>query len=644
MLHRFASLFAFFAFAFSPLSFAQTGTDTRDGADGTQPDLGTLSESGFIMGPGSRERAIHKNWQSLVAHMKEAQVFEDMLERMRAVLCSEEQNRSVLLVGEPSQAHLFLMAKFAAEATGSCNGVWTVEINANKIEDGHSHVGEVEEYWANQVLAPADRKNVVLYFRSLSHLIGLGTHSHNDTGIEAEYVNNIQSGRMRSVAFIDQYELQRYTNSKHSYVINAFAEQLRIPEMSTETMSLMTQAFLKVFAPRATLDKQAENYLFNTINYYMPNRMEPERSLVTLQEIIRGRQSSSFTISHSDVRSAVMKLAQVPEWIMTREYSVLKALPEKIEKDVVGVKYGKEDLFRLMRLGYAAGKTDNKPVATSLFVGPTGTGKTYLAERFAAYLGMPQVVIDMTAFKSDDSLDRFIDIVANHLVVHPWSVYVFEEIDKAAVEVLDRLFFMLDEGVFYDKFRRPLFARGAFIIATTNAAEDVIIKHKDALDLKKKVQAELLKHFRPSFLNRFAAITPFLPFTDAEYLTLSSVMVAKKGRMLGDFYRWQLSAEPAVAAYVAKYGQSPIYGARPMERLVENVIGDGIAHYQLERNAIAEGAKIAITKGEAAHEFAILVSGDSKKLTYTVTPDGSSGPAFFRKLAELMRNHPKKNR
>ncbi|MBT3980789.1 MAG: AAA domain-containing protein [Bacteriovoracaceae bacterium] len=336
-------------------------------------------------------------------------------------------------------------------------------------------------------------------------------------------------------------------------------------------------------------------------------------------------QPTGYDITKEDVRMAIFKRVQVPRWIIDRDYSLVRNLRTLLDKDVVGVLEGKKAVIRSVRIGYVSGRTDEKPAGTILFVGPTGTGKSYIAKKAAEYMQMKTITMDMTQYATSESFDRFVTTMSNYLVLYPYAVYLFEEIDKANPRVLDRLYFMMDEGIFYDKNQRPLFARGAMLYMTTNAGHKLIIKEKDNPKLKTLVHQELQKYYRPSFLNRFDSIPIFKPFSPAEYKQLAKIMVTKKLQKLKEHYDWKLDVDDATMDFIAKNGGSDLYGARPMERLIDSVIAMGISEYQIMVGTIAYGAQISISKlARGATAFKVSVSGRSS-VEFEVDLDNNSG-------------------
>lgn len=601
---------------------------------GTPPDLYNLAIGGKIMGPGNTQYPVSNNWKNEVSLMKDVNVYDAAAFKAASIICGTDKNRSILFVGEPSDAYRYIFARITQliAANTACSTLWNVEVDISKIESGHMYVGQVEEWWETKIKTPSSNKDVVLYMPGLGGLIGVGAHSNDDTGIEREYVNNFTSGEIRTVAFVDKYEYNDKVHSKHAYVFESFAEKIVIPDLSSEQALTFAKSYLSVFFPSLSIGAKEYNYLMKNAAYFQPNRLEPERTLGVLNRMTRNLKSTKwngtdkYAVSQEDLRNAILEIAQVPSWMIERKFDVIRELKGKLDGDVVGVAEGKRDIVRLATNGYVVGRTDDKPIATVLLTGPTGTGKSYIAKRTAEYMGLKLVTFDMTSYKDPEAVQQFIATLSRNLVNNPYAIYLFEEIDKAAIEILDALYFMMDEGVFYDNNQRPMFARGAFVIMTSNAASDVVLKEKDNPNLRKLVNEALQKAFRMSFLNRFDAISIFMPFTDAEYLQLAKVMVNKKLGKLTENYGWKVSASDEVFKYIGTNGKSAVFGARPMERLVENVITYGLAKFQLDKAIIPEESTVLIEKDTSTHGFTINVNGTMLK--YEIDPDNNGGMNF----------------
>ncbi len=712
-----------------------------------EPDLKKLLKSGYIVGPGSNQYPVHKSWTNYIKVMGELNIYDDVVSRMIDVFCSDDQNRSVLLVGEASDAYRYVFARLAQmQKPKGCVKDWHIEVDINKIEAGHKYVGEVDEYWLESILNPVDGKDAILYFRSLWSLIGIGSHSNDASGIETEYSANILAGRMKTVAFVNKYEYERIRNSEHSYVVNSFAEKINLEALIEDDVRKMVKTYLKVLYPNVLLSKSNRKYLINTLQHYQPNINEPERTMNVLKSLLRkvktvttrtdivlesavetpheyepnsnlefiinrpevvslaivfdsfhtervldtlrvydavsgvelarysgelgafesemfktnslrlvfnsnsltqfegfvitqvkGERVEPYRVSFENVRDAVFSFIQVPEWIVDKKFKRIKNLEQYLSEDVIGADQGRQAVVREAKIGYVVGRTTKKPVANLLLAGPTGTGKSHLAKSTASALDMRIVTFDMTGYQTDASFERFVETMARSLTLYPFAIYLFEEIDKANPSILDQLFFLMDDGLFYDKFQRPLSARGAFIFMTTNAGHEVILENPNHPELERLANEALQQTFRLSFLNRFNDVVISRPFTLDQYRQMSNTLYLKKAGKVKKRFGWTLTMDAQSLEFIAINGQSPLYGSRPIERLMENIIIGGIAEFQLEYgNLNNHQAEINFTKNPGDN-LMFTINVDEVSLEFEADIRNNNGHGFLTDDNKFLR-------
>lgn len=706
-------------------------------ARGNRPRLDKLRKTGFIIGPGDNSYKVHKSWKELTKLMADdMDVFDNVVNEIESVVCGDQQNKSVLLVGEPTDTVKYIIGRLASKkAYEKCpEKLWHVEIDTNAIVADHMYVGQVEGHYREYISEPSKNKDVVLYFTDLEPVVGMGSSSNHHTGIETNLMQDIRLGALRVVAFLNKNAYRHIKSGKFAHVVYGFGREIRLDDLKLKQIDKLVNKFIALNAPQMIWTDEVSEHFTKTLNHYSPSGYEPQRSINAINAIIRSQwyykthfvnydtgnpyaanakkdyliafseydevqlffkrfdtekskdelfvldgsgkvldvfsgtlghfktrfyktnklklkftangtvektgfridriigrkknnKAKSYAITKDDVRRIIMQTVGVPDWLINKNFNIVKNLRNKLDEVVVGVEEGKRDLVRLSRIGYVAGRTAEKPVATVMFVGSTGTGKSYIAKQVARAMNMKLITLDMTSYQTPYDLDRFLEVMSKNLTINPYAFYLFEEIDKAAKNVLDQLYFMLDEGVFYDKHQKKIFARGAFMIFTTNAGEDIVVKEQDNPRLREMVMRALQQVYRMSFLNRFDAITIFYPFSNSEFLDLARIMVKFKKQYLTVDYGWKLAVDEGTIRYMAKHGRSKLYGARPMERLVENIISIGIAEYQIFERPILEGETIKITKDNTSkNTFKITVSGDtSTALTYEIDPKNNSG-------------------
>lgn len=687
------------------------------------PRLSTLKYSGRIIGPGNASYPVHSSWTQHKELMNgDMDIFDDIVRRIERVVCGDNLNKSVLLVGEASDTVKYIIARLASivQSDKCPDKLWHVEIDAQKIISGHSYVGECEEYYHDNVYNPAKNKDAVLHFLNFDVIVGMCTSTNSATGIEALIADHMTKGELRVLAFMDRNAEKYVKSSKFSYVLNSFQERLLIDDVKIKNINKLIDKYIGIHGPHLVFNNDVREYFHRILHQYDPNGLEPGRSLKTIDALIGSNHSyyvidnlkfeskhpyaaneeimhelsfpelddmqlvfkkfdtekdqdellvmtksanildtfsgqlgdfktkfyptnnlnlvftsndtmegqgfklshivgrkrikapENYTIRKEDVRRIIMERIEAPKWVIEEDYSIISDLRENLDYEVVGVEAGKNDLVRLAEIGFASGKMTEKPMASLLFVGPTGTGKSYIAKIVSRVMDMKLITIDMTNYQHPYSFDNFIETMSKNLMTNPYAFYLFEEIDKANVRVLDQLFFMLDEGIFFDKNQRELFARGAFIMMTTNASQDIIVREQDNPKLNDLVMKDLQNSFRHAFLNRFNAITIFKPFSNKEFYQLAKIMTRKIQEMANIQNNWDLSVEDAVIKHMSIKGRSKLFGARPMERVVENIINSGIGKFQIYVRRILENESISIVKHGAqdSNFFKITVGED----------------------------------
>ena len=577
-------------------------------------NLRTLVKSCFVLHDPSGKYDISPEWEEPAKVMGGLPILPDLTKRIKDVITADHGNKSVLIVGDASSAYRYYLASLAVSGDPDLAKFAHLEIDLPKIVEGHTLLGQVQEYWQKQISKPALGEDIILYITNLSSMIGLGASNRSSTGVETLFAPNIQGGKMRSVAFIDYFNYSR-VRSDNNYVINSFSDIVFLPEYGNDDINGILLNYARAYIPQLKLTETHINYIKGTIGYYQPNKPEPQRTLTVFKELVTMMEeavakSGRFVMDKATLKAASMKAAQVPDWIIQKDFSVLKALPGKIRSRFIGQDEAVNGVVRLSRIGYGGGRTDEKPVASIMFAGPTGTGKTYLSKLLAKNLGIKMITMDMTTYRSSVSMDRFLSVMTDNLTINPHAVYVFEEIDKANVQVLDRLYFLLDEGIFYDRNQKPMYARGCFVIMTTNAGYDVIVKNRDKANVRELFELALLDRFRPSFLNRFDEIAMFRPFTDPEYIDMAKLHIRLKADGMKETYDWNLNVDDSIPTLIARESRSLTFGARPTLRMINGILSLGVTNYQIEMAPLEEGSSINLELLSAENKrFKLSVEG-----------------------------------
>ncbi len=310
----------------------------------------------------------------------------------------------------------------------------------------------------------------------------------------------------------------------------------------------------------------------------------------------------------TEMQQLVENKTGVPGAIPTgKERDKLLVLEDLLRRRVVGQSDVVTAVASTMRRARSGIRSDQKPMGSFLFLGPTGVGKTETAKALAeAYFGSEQAMVrfDMSEFSGVDALGRFIGtsagdpgLLTEKLRERPFAVYLFDEFEKASSAIRDLFLQLLDEGFITDARGKRVYARSAFLIATSNAASEEIFRLAEAGEDITKHRNTIIETiisrnmFRPELLNRFDGVMLFHPMNATLTEMVARQLLAKFAERIAE-KGYTLVINDALVKYVARQGTDPKFGARPLNRAiaekVEQVIADRIVSGQLRPGARIE--------------------------------------------------------
>jgi ATP-dependent Clp protease ATP-binding subunit ClpC len=273
------------------------------------------------------------------------------------------------------------------------------------------------------------------------------------------------------------------------------------------------------------------------------------------------------------------------------ERNLLLNLEEKLHERVIGQDRALDAIARTMRRARAGIQAADKPIGSFLFLGPTGVGKTETAKALAQiFFGDEGKMhrLDMSEFSGPDALMRLIGdgtktgVLSDMLREHPYAVLLLDEFEKAARTVHDIFLQILDEGVFTDARGERVNARNTIIIATSNAGSKLIlqtvVQRKELATLTQEIISHIVNEgiYRPELINRFDSTIIFEPLTLEEQGLIA-------GLMLGGLYKrikergYELTINRDLMDFLVQKGYSPEFGARPMQRVLQDVVEEKVA-------------------------------------------------------------------
>jgi len=327
-------------------------------------------------------------------------------------------------------------------------------------------------------------------------------------------------------------------------------------------------------------------------------------------------------VSEEEIAEIIGSWTGIPVSRLAQEETErLKNLEAELHKRVIGQEDAVNAVARAIRRGRVGLKDPRRPVGSFIFSGPTGVGKTELSKALAeALFGDESLMIriDMSEYMEKHSVSRLVGSPPGYVGYDeggqltekvrrkPYSVVLFDEIEKAHPDVFNMLLQILDDGRLTDSTGRTVDFRNTVIIMTSNVgARDIVEPKKlgfgaaeenaarDYEDMKKNVMAELKKTFRPEFINRVDEIIVFHPLNRDEIKRIGTLMLNETAKRM-EQNNIKVSFTEEVRDYLAEKGYDKTYGARPLKRTIQEQIEDKLAEAMLD-GTVKEGDSVTVT-------------------------------------------------
>ena len=360
------------------------------------------------------------------------------------------------------------------------------------------------------------------------------------------------------------------------------------------------------------LNKVAE-ILYGEIPKLQKELEEAQKKLEEYQK--DGRSMLKEEVDAEDIAAIISKWTGIPvSKLMQGEREKLIHLEEELSKRVVGQEKAITAVANAVRRARAGLQAPNRPIGSFIFLGPTGVGKTELAKALAEFLfdtEQAMIRIDMSEFMEKHSVARLIGAPPGYVGYEeggylteavrrkPYSVILFDEIEKAHPDVFNILLQILDDGRLTDGKGRTVDFRNTIIIMTSNVGSALIMEAKDAVEMEARVMEALRAQFRPEFLNRIDDIIIFHALTKEHLAKIVDIQVRYLAERLRE-QNYDIEITQRAREWLAQVGYDPNFGARPLKRAIQRYIEDPLALEILEGN-FKEGDKIIVDLDENNH-------------------------------------------
>ena len=390
-----------------------------------------------------------------------------------------------------------------------------------------------------------------------------------------------------------------------------------------ETKEQIEQTRLQIERAERTADlEQAARLRYSTLRELEARLAEQEQHLRALQ---REGALLKEEVEAEDVAAVVSRWTGIPVTrLLEGEMEKLLQMEQRLHRRVIGQDEAVRAVANAVRRSRAGLQDAGRPIGSFLFLGPTGVGKTELARALAAFLfddEAAMVRIDMGEYQEKHTVSRLIGAPPGYVGFEeggqlteavrrrPYSVVLFDEIEKAHGEVFNVLLQLLDDGRLTDGQGRTVDFKNTVVIMTSNLAGELWSEGAEGREpTQAQLRERLARHFRPEFLNRIDEMVVFHRL-DREHLAqivdLQLERVAERLAAAG----YGLEVEPAARAFLAEAGYDPTYGARPLKRAIQRELLDPLA-LRLLAGEIRPGETIRVERGPQGLIFTAVAAAE----------------------------------
>jgi ATP-dependent Clp protease ATP-binding subunit ClpB len=340
---------------------------------------------------------------------------------------------------------------------------------------------------------------------------------------------------------------------------------------------------------------------------------ELERRLVEAEKAAGDRMLNE-EVRDSDIAAVVSRWTGVPvDKMLEGERDKLLHMEDRLRARVVGQDEAVVAVSNAIRRSRAGLQDPNRPIGSFMFLGPTGVGKTELTKAIAEFMfddDTAMVRIDMSEYMEKHSVSRLIGAPPGYVGYdeggalteavrrRPYQVILFDEVEKAHQDVFNVLLQVLDDGRLTDGQGRTVDFRNTLIILTSNLGSEILANEPEGEllpSVREKVMQVVSGHFRPEFLNRLDEILIFQRLTRGQMTVIVDIQLERLRQLLAD-RKITLVLDDKATAWLADAGYDPVYGARPLKRVIQRTLQNPLAQLILE-GKVMDGATVSVSVG-----------------------------------------------
>ncbi|MDA0748300.1 MAG: ATP-dependent Clp protease ATP-binding subunit [bacterium] len=574
------------------------------------------------------KRVVTLDMGGIVAGTKYRGQFE---ERIKAVMNELQQSQDVIIFID--ELHTIVGAG-SAEGTLDASNMFKPALSRGELQCiGATTLDEYRKYIEKDGALERRFQTILVEAPSVADaiLILKGVKESFETHHMVKYTDEAIEG---AVVMADRYISDRYLPDKAIDVIDESGSRVRLARLNPpEEIKELEQEIEEV--------TRQKNGAANSQQFEEAAKLrDQERKLKEQVEEMRQEweqkvRDEVVEVSEEDIAQVISSMTGIPVFRLAQEESEkLLNMGEEIKKRVVGQDEAVDTVCRSIRRTRAGLKDPNRPIGTFLFLGPTGVGKTFLAQALSGYLFDADdalITVDMSEYMEKFAVSRLVGAPPGYVGYDeggqltekvrrkPYSVVLLDEIEKAHPDVFNLLLQVLDEGRLTDSFGRKINFKNTILIMTSNLGTRNLSKSgglgfrkADKKSMREKIKEgvdeELKKTFSPEFINRLDEMVIFNPLDRKEIIQIVDIEMAEIIKRVEE-RGIKVSLTPGAKALIAEKGYDPTYGARQLKRTIQKMVEDTLAE-EILQGRFTPGSEVRVSKKGDGLNFVDATSSD----------------------------------
>ncbi|MGL4772574.1 MAG: AAA family ATPase [Clostridium sp.] len=519
----------------------------------------------------------------------------DIIDRTIQILCRKHKNNPIH-VGEPGVGKTTIILGLCdlineGKIPNKLKGAEVLAIDLGGMLAGTKYRGDFEERMKNLLDEIKKMENPIVYIDEIHNIVGAGALSAGSLDASNLLKPYLMEGKIKFVGATTFEEYKKFFE-KDKGLTRRF-QQIKVEEPTiNETLEILRglkESYEEYHKVKYT-DKALEEAVVLS-NKYINDKFLPDKAIDVLDEagaLYSMNESGKNVITEKEVEEVISKICKIPKTTVEKdEKDKLKGLEERLKGRVFGQDKAIEDVVRAIKISRAGLNDDNKPVASLLFVGPTGVGKTEIAKSLSKELNIELIRFDMSEYSEKHAASKLIGappgyvgyeeggLLTDAIRKQPNAVLLLDEIEKAHEDILNVLLGVMDYATLSDNKGRKADFRNTIIIMTSNAGAKNIGKNLVGFGEREikgeSIMEEVKKVFTPEFRNRLNDVVVFNHVDDKMAINIAKLKLVEFKEKL-KIKNINLTVSNECVEYVAKIGISRQYGAREIIRVIDNKI------------------------------------------------------------------------